>query len=131
MAKRKASEVKVPRNSMKLEELEDFVKQMEEETVKMRAKKIRMRKLEKKSKVELKRIEKKCNQLRKVKRQLVEESAWAQVCSDIMLGIVSAEGEGDAITVDLLTRSLRLVFFKHFYELMMPRQNQENQPPID
>ncbi|EOY09774.1 hypothetical protein QUC31_010343 [Theobroma cacao] len=123
MAKRKASEVKVPRNSMKLEELEDFVKQMEEETVKMRAKKIRMRKLEKKSKVELKRIEKKCNQLRKVKRQLVEESAWAQVCSDIMLGIVSAEGEGDAITVDLLTRSLR--------ELMMPRQNQENQPPID
>ncbi|KAK6243935.1 hypothetical protein QUC31_010344 [Theobroma cacao] len=123
MAKRKASEVKVPRNSMKLEELEDFVKQMEEETVKMRAKKIRMRKLEKKSKVELKRIEKKCNQLRKVKRQLVEESAWAQVCSDIMLGIVSAEDEGDAITVDLLTRSLR--------ELMMPRQNQENQPPID
>ncbi|XP_007029268.2 PREDICTED: uncharacterized protein LOC18599294 isoform X1 [Theobroma cacao] len=123
MAKRKASEVKVPRNSMKLEELEDFVKQMEEETVKMRAKKIRMRKLEKKSKVELKRIEKKCNQLRKVKRQLVEESAWAQVCSDIMHGIVSAEDEGDAITVDLLTRSLR--------ELMMPRQNQENQPPID
>ncbi|XP_021282766.1 uncharacterized protein LOC110415429 isoform X2 [Herrania umbratica] len=123
MAKRKASEVKVPRNSMKLEELEDIVKRLEQKTVKKRAKRIRMRKLEKKSKAELKRIEKKCNQLRKVKRQLVEESAWAQACIDIMHGIVSAEDEGDATMVDLLTRSLG--------ELMMPQQNQENQHPID